>query len=765
MAKTSISKLLLFLCVFLFAQSVEANSLYISGAARTSARGPSVHERNGATNPVAPFWVNGVSVGSAPLLQFPNCGSGALGTPDGGFACVEAGGGGGVAVNTHQVWVSTSGGTDASSCGTVTAPCATIAYANGLITGNSSTNQFDVIVAPGVYTVSSFVLKSWVNYIGLSQYGTQLVVTNPMTYDSGYDSSGSAPTSIQNMIIANDPVLTGSATVHNPAFIFCILQNGLTLSGANSFSPWGSVIANVGATITDVYSVFSRLNSWEGTGGLTYVSATLSSTATWDFDEDRFLFGVTVSSTSGFMNEMQGSGDVEGPVALTSTNATFTGNLTAGGTSLVLSGGATASQYSLVGGGNGAVGSFPILESSGQVSWSSTIPNAASITWATSGMTPATSGRLNFTGDGIQTWFSMHYSGVDYAFGGTDGGGNVYLGTGALPGFVVDVASQILLDVNGNYLYIGDFDAQFHMGGLPVHYYSSPTFFDSNSNVQIGNTTADYGGSQGTLVLSPLTTAPSSFPSGNSVVLAEQNGLQNNELFVTARGVQFSNLITPSGPATKIEIYIEAPPSTSIANGSGGAKMIYGGQNGGATTESEGNGGNAGIVVLQGMTGGHSSSGVGGNGSDVQVISGPGGSGGTPGADGNLHWTMGNDIGDLMFMAGGVSGQGTPQATGLGLQPTTYAMPADGGAPTWETMVYPVVQIDTVTLSVSCDLILPGSGTPSSWYIDISQVTFASHTLGLKNGSTTCCSISALSAGDFVYVQTYGGSTCTCGQF
>jgi hypothetical protein len=284
---------------------------------------------------------------------------------------ISGGGGGGDGpFNTHWVWVSTSGGDDATGDGTVNKPFASIAAANASITDNSSDNHYVVLIAPGTYVADGLVLKSWVDYVGLSQFGTVISVDS-VGYDPGYDSSGSAPTSIQSCVLSTDPVLTGSAAIHNPLFADVILQDGLTLSGAASFSPSGCVIAALGATITDVFSVFSRDNSWEGVGGVTFQSQTLDDAATWDVTGDRYLFGVTVSQSSGHAIDFRGDGYLLGAITLDTTLATFGGTLTFCGTSLVLTGGALETQYSIVGGGNGTAGSVPSASGSGQVFWSS----------------------------------------------------------------------------------------------------------------------------------------------------------------------------------------------------------------------------------------------------------------------------------------------------------------------------------------------------------------------------------------------------------
>jgi hypothetical protein len=362
-----------------------------------------------------------------------------------------SGGGGGAdgPFDTHWVWVSVSGGSDASGDGTVNKPFASIVKALESIDDNSIDNPYQILVAPGEYVSDGLALKSWVEIVGLGYYGTTLSV-DTMTYDAGYDTSGSAPTSIERCILSTDPDLSGDATIHNPLFKGCILQDGLTLSGAASATFDDTIVANLGATITDVYSVFSRDSSWEGTGGVTFQSETLTATSTWDVDEDRFLFGLTVGSTSGFGCELTGSGYLNGAVALVGTDATFTGTVTFGGTSLVLSGGATAAQYSLAGGGPSVAGTFPIAQGSGVVAWSATIPSGASVSWATSTETPATTGRLNFCGDAAETWIAYHYAGTDYAALATDGGGNVFLGLGTVPVIVIDAATEILMSAAGS---------------------------------------------------------------------------------------------------------------------------------------------------------------------------------------------------------------------------------------------------------------------------------------------------------------------------
>lgn len=353
------------------------------------------------------------------------------------------GGGGDGPFDTHWVWVSTSGGDDATGDGTVNKPFATIGAANASISDNSSANQYQVLIAPGTYAEASLTLKSWVAYVGLAQITTAVNVDS-VVYDPDYDDSGNAPTSCQNLIFPKDPGISGDATIHNPIFVDCIFQAGLTLTGAASFSPWNCIVAATGATVTDVYSVFSRTCSFEG-GVATFASATLASECDWDADQDRYIFGVTVTQSSGQSISFSVDGDVEGPVTLDTALASFEGTMTACGTSLVLTGGAVASQYTLDGAGNAAAGNIPIADGAGHFSWGDTFPNDTDITFATTSETPATSGRINFCGDAGQTFLSWRFSGTDYGVVSTDGSGTLYFGFGGhiSPNVIVYAGNQV----------------------------------------------------------------------------------------------------------------------------------------------------------------------------------------------------------------------------------------------------------------------------------------------------------------------------------
>jgi hypothetical protein len=387
------------------------------------------------------------------------------------------GGGGDGPFDTHWVWVSISGGSDDTGDGTVNKPFATIPHAVASITDNSADNQYTILVAPGTYVSDGITLKSWVTIAGLSQIG-QIINVDGLSYDVDYDSSGSAPCSLENLILANDPVLIGDPTIHNPIFVDCIFQDGLTLTGAASFSPWGCVIAELGATITDVYSVFSRTNSWEGTGGVTFQSQSLTSFCDWDADQDRFIFGVTVTQTSGQAIDFSVDGDVEGPVTLDTPLATFEGTITACGTSVVLTGGATISQYVLDGGGDGALGAFPIVQGSGHIAWSGTFPPATGIAFGDSAVSPSTVGRVNFCGDaGQEVWIAYRYAGTDYPLLVTDGGGNAFLGFGTVPQVILDAATSIYLTAPSIYLSVPGSEILVSSGGMSL---------SSNEGISVG---------------------------------------------------------------------------------------------------------------------------------------------------------------------------------------------------------------------------------------------------------------------------------------
>ena len=291
---------------------------------------------------------------------------------------ILTGPGGGEGDALTVVWVSPDGD-DSSATGNDEAPFQTIGAALASITDASASKPYLVWLAPGVYTQTGIALKSYVSIAGQTTYGVTINVDS-LTYDASYDTSGTAWTGVQSVIFQGDPDLTGDPTIHNPNFTDVIFSAGLTISGAATLGIFRSAIAGEAATIVDVLSVFSRLNTFEG--AQTAFNSSQDTDVVWDMDEDRHLFGVILHAVGAGNVLFSADGDIEGPVELTSTQTFFEGTATACGTSVVLTGGALASQYTLDGGGNGVANAALTASGSGKISWK--VPDASTTTYTPS---------------------------------------------------------------------------------------------------------------------------------------------------------------------------------------------------------------------------------------------------------------------------------------------------------------------------------------------------------------------------------------------
>ncbi len=146
------------------------------------------------------------------------------------------------------------------------------------------------------------------------------------------------------------------------------------------------------------------------------------------------------------------------------------------------------------------------------------VESGLSLNFLTTSETVSTNGRLNFINDASQVWVGYHYSGSDYPLISGDGSGDVVFGTTGSSLETTLKGGAVVISTNfGNSL-------ELYSGGAIASGFSawkqesSPTFFDSASNVTIGGTTPDFGGMAGGMSFAPVSTASTAAPATNDAV-------------------------------------------------------------------------------------------------------------------------------------------------------------------------------------------------------------------------------------------------------
>jgi hypothetical protein len=144
--------------------------------------------------------------------------------------------------------------------------------------------------------------------------------------------------------------------------------------------------------------------------------------------------------------------------------------------------------------------------------------NGTSLDFLKTGDPVATTGRINFQGTAAEIFLAYQPAGVNTKIISTDGVGSTIFGDSTNGGVFT-----VLIGGSGNNLTIEPNAAVLNSTRLSV--VSTPSFFDANSNVTIGGTTADFGGAAGMLAFAPLTTAPTTAPATNGLLGQGPDGL------------------------------------------------------------------------------------------------------------------------------------------------------------------------------------------------------------------------------------------------
>ncbi len=154
------------------------------------------------------------------------------------------------------------------------------------------------------------------------------------------------------------------------------------------------------------------------------------------------------------------------------------------------------------------------------------VPNGTDVSFATTGQTDSTNGRINFTADGTQTLIGWHYSGADYSVLHTDGFGTITIGDSAhTPETDLDGLDLVRLNCDGQLFQISNSTGEIALNGSAFTFNDTPAFFTSTSNPTIGGTSADYGGMAGGMSFAPVTTASTAAPATNDNVQFTPIGL------------------------------------------------------------------------------------------------------------------------------------------------------------------------------------------------------------------------------------------------
>jgi hypothetical protein len=162
-------------------------------------------------------------------------------------------------------------------------------------------------------------------------------------------------------------------------------------------------------------------------------------------------------------------------------------------------------------------------------------------------------------------------------------------------------------------------------------------------NVQLLQIADDYGGGVGVVSLGPVTTTPTTLPSGGSVGLWTTAA---QRLGINGQGILFG-----AGVTALVQIGGTAPAAVSAGNGTAAQNFSYQGMVGGATSATAATGGAAGNVTITSPAGGNATgtgATTGGSGGDLILNAGAGGTGNTAGAGGLLRLRLaGSDQGVL----------------------------------------------------------------------------------------------------------------------
>jgi hypothetical protein len=215
----------------------------------------------------------------------------------------------------------------------------------------------------------------------------------------------------------------------------------------------------------------------------------------------------------------------------------------------------------------GAITSNAVTQLTGSAGVVNVISGTA-LTWLTTGHTSAAGGRINFPADVASNLIEYHYAGTDYVALNTDGGGNLFLGVGTIPGIIVDAATDAEITAGGSTLFVG---------GTGIY---------ASSNFLVGATSFDIGGgSTGIVDIAPAGTAPTALPSTHVGVWETASG---QKIGVNANGLLFGAWISAPEIFVGAQTTDTAPPTLTISGGnawsgastnkSGGSLALTGGE-------------------------------------------------------------------------------------------------------------------------------------------------------------------------------------------
>jgi len=149
------------------------------------------------------------------------------------------------------------------------------------------------------------------------------------------------------------------------------------------------------------------------------------------------------------------------------------------------------------------------------------VPNGTDLAFQFAAGTPSVSGRINFTKNAQQFLAYQDTTGTDRGLVVTDGNDDLEFGSrgaGAAVRFLGGFSATLAHYTSGNNIAIAFAGVVENATSHKVN--STPYFFDSASNVQIGGTATTAGSGTGVLGLTNATAVPSTNPVGGGVLYA-----------------------------------------------------------------------------------------------------------------------------------------------------------------------------------------------------------------------------------------------------
>ena len=427
------------------------------------------------------------------------------------------------------------------------------------------------------------------------------------------------------------------------------------------------------------------------------------------------IAGSAITALTGGVSAT-GPGSVIATVNLgTSANMSGTLGLANGGTGLATSSGLTVGNADYV--ASGTTRAYSALSLGGGAGWvTGTLPLGNEASPTGTGVALVSGGAWAGAAAAVNLGSTTYVSGT---LGLANGGTGLATSSGLVTGALLAANSGTTI-------------AYSNLQNLPSEIVAQGIFADG-TNVEFFNTsTTDCGtAASGVVCIHNQTTAPTAFPIASI-------GLRSSSQFllIDANGVA----IGPNANATSV-YSMNQSVSTSAGSGATGNQVNFSAQAGQPATGAGNNGGNGGATMLLAPVGGSSGSATAG----ATGTTGLGACGGpTCIAAGTAWLTMGGTGDGITMGANGIS-----TATGT-VTPTA----AQASLP---------LQLLTATLTANLTVDYPNN-TNAIWWIDISGLTFSTHSLILECGTgATSVTLTALTTNDNILMcRCKGSSVMVC---